>query len=104
MDRLSSGHCCLVRNQEEIISFVSLVLNQGIVKAGTRRGILNVTIALIEKSVRNISINDAINNFRVVPLLGRCDGINNSLNFVFHEFLLESGSTNSVSVYDNLVR
>ena len=75
VNRLSSGNCSFVRNQEEIISVISLILNQSIVKAGSRRRILYIVIALIEKSVGDVSINNAIYNFGVVALLCLSDNL-----------------------------
>ena len=93
-----------MRDQEEIISVISLILNQCAVEASSRRRILYIAIVLIEKSVRDISINNAINNLGVVALLDSSDGVKYSLYFNGHKFLLKSRPTNSVSVNDNLLR
>ena len=64
---LGSGYSCLVWNKVEIVSIVSLVLDNTSVNTRTFTWVEIVLSSLVEKSVLNVTVDKAVDNLGLVP-------------------------------------
>jgi hypothetical protein len=102
--RLSSGDCGLVRNQVEIKKLVALVLNNGCVDNCAWARVQEVLVGLREQTVLNVSVNETIEDLRLVTWRSVLQKISNHVHFKLLYLSSKSGTTHTVSVDNNLLR
>ena len=81
-DWLSCCHGGFVRDQIEIEELVALVLNNTSIHTCSWAWVKTVLVLLVEKSVLDISIDEADNYLRLVAMSGVFKHVSNDLNFM----------------------
>ena len=86
-DWLSSSHGSLVRNQIEIEQLVALILDDTSIYAGSRAWVEAVLVLLVEESVLDVSVDEANDDLRLVPLSSVFKHVSDDLYFMLLNLL-----------------
>ncbi len=101
---LGCCHCGLVRDHEKVVDLVALVLYESSVNDRAGAWVLDIiAIVLVEESVVDVPVHEAVDDARVVTLLVVLNHLGNVRHFELEALFLESGTSDTVSVDNDLV-